>query len=148
MPRHVWSVLCGRALVDRQTGSVSLVDATVQLLVRGVLPRTDVATVSVALTLVSDWVREGEVSETAEVRYVVREPAGRILREGSSVGVDLTVDARAQTIVPIAELPLSGPGRYELTVELRASGGLGWTTCARVPLDVAETGAPAAIDHP
>ncbi len=136
MARHIWSVLCERALVDHESNSVSLIDVVEEISIDAPLPPEPVS-VPLRLALVSYWTRTArDTPEQGHTRFLVQSPLGELLARGRDIQVDLLHEVRAQTLGRIEVMPLQGEGPYHFIVEYRPLGDPGWTECTRVPVDV------------
>jgi hypothetical protein len=136
MARHVWSVFCERALVDKHTESVSLINVVEEFILEGELPANRVD-LPIQAALVSYWTRsERETSEYGRTRVRVVSPAGESLATGHVWELDLREERRAQLVSRIEMLPLQGEGIYQLVIEYRGEQETAWNEAARIPLEV------------
>lgn len=136
MARHVWSVLCERALVDQDTQSVSMIDVIEELLLEGELPagRVDVP---LQASLVTYWTRSAQdAPEQGQSRLRVLSPMGEALASGKPSDVSLREQTRAQVVSRIDSMPLEGEGVYQLVIDLRGEQDTDWSEAGRVPLEV------------
>ena len=75
MIRHVWSVLCEKSIIDRDTNNISLdVLERVAMTLQG--SREDRVLVPTPIRLVSLWQHDGESSEPGRARVRVLGPGG------------------------------------------------------------------------
>lgn len=113
MARHIWSVLCNRALLDTQTNQVSLIDVVESLRIRGPRLPSEIdgpVLVSTTLTLVTLWTRSDmATAERMRGRAVVTTPDGQVL-PGKTLDVDLHSAPRARAFMRLASLPFKGSG--------------------------------------
>lgn len=141
MIRHIWTVLCDKTIVDRDTNNVSL-DVLEQLNLAPIAEANVI--VPVPIVIASLWSRaELESPERARARIRIVDPLQRVIGE-VTIDIDLTVNIRARTFCRFGGLLVSGPGVYEFVAEIE--NGSEWTEAARVPLQVfildAATAAP------
>jgi hypothetical protein len=131
---HVWTVLCSRAVVDRETNNVSLQNVVEEITIRGA-PKPG-APVPVHLELMTLWSRTGpSVPAKGRARVTLLSPAQAELLtfEGD---VDLTQAERARSRLVYQSLPVHGTGRHLFCVEARESEQDEWRQVAIVPLKV------------
>ena len=131
---HVWTVLCSRAVVDRQTNNVSLQNVVEELTVRGTPKRG--TPVSVHVELMTLWSRASpNLPATGEARVTLLSPSQEELLtfEGE---IDLSKVERARTRLVYQSLPVHESGRYVFCVEAREKDASEWRQVAIVPLKV------------
>lgn len=142
MARLVWSVLCRRATIDKDTNSVSLMEVTEQLNVKATSfssegpNRETPLLLAWEFDLVSLWMRsDPEEPERTTERVVFVGPDGRALGEPVVTEVDLESHQRMRSRLRMNGLPLSGTGYHFFVIEQPGDQGE-WLEVARVPLDV------------
>jgi hypothetical protein len=129
---HVWTVVCTRALIDRDTNNISLVEVLEQLTVAGALPET----INLVMEIVTLWERhdlDAPARGRAQVRLVT--PDGQ-LANPLQYDVDLTTHVRTRSRVQVPGFPFRGFGRYEFRLELQPDGGVDWHEVSRTPLQI------------
>lgn len=137
MPRHIWSVLCAKGIVDRYTNNATLVEVIEALKITplGPVPNGRVH-LPVQLSLVSLWVRsDRDTPEHFEIRQVI------ILPDGSEVpSKTLTAEmqqyVRVRTFIRHEAIPFQGSGHYWIAVEYRVPPSEEWNRVANLPLDI------------
>ncbi len=145
MAIHVWTILCSKSSLDRESNNISLFDVTEQINIHysGVLPPIPI-TLQRELELVSLWMRsEMAISERPAARVTISGP-NNLRIQGPEVAVDLESAARSRSILKLGGIPVGGDGNHFLVMELRNAAGEQWQEVARIPLEVrfiAETGA-------
>jgi hypothetical protein len=145
MARHVWTVLCTKASIDRQTNNVSLFDVLDNVSVFGPAYGGGAAiAVPIQFEVAILWARSVITdAETGLARVTLVAPNGQRF-EGGTVAVELVNDFhRARTFIQINGLPLVGPGVYEFVVAYQSTGTTMWTEVDKIPLEV-EFSAPLA----
>lgn len=137
MPRHIWSVLCKRGILDRYTNSVSLIDTVEGFNLTFVqpVPEGQRVTIATAMHLVTLWIRsDRNEPETFEARPVI------IMPSGDEVGGHvLTVNLElmfVRTFMKLEAMPFEGPGLYWFAVEYRRAPTDEWARVSSVPLDL------------
>ena len=137
--RHVWSILCQDAVIDRDTNLVSLFKCIEGASIKftGGEPPTVIA---IPFKLVTFWTRSNlHISESGEARMCLLSPIGDVLHEARYT-VDLSEHRRNRTVANVSGIPYRGDGLYEFRTETEA--GDSWRELARVPLEITvESGA-------
>ena len=88
MARHVWTVVCTKAVTDPRSNNISLIDVTEQLNLSPETPLTGVAQIRFPLTVVSLWIRDDlGRPETEKVRLTHRDVDGMEISGHSSTRV-------------------------------------------------------------
>lgn len=141
MARHVWTVLCDRALIDKNSQKISLIDTVEQLVVLDEDRKTrnlgadDNVAIRTALVLVSYfWRSDPEQPETSHLRVMVVDPHGKRIPPSSDSLVPLEEHQRVRCIIKVGSFPLRGEGTYNFHVQTRPNEGSRWKTVARIPL--------------
>lgn len=151
---HVWSVLCTKAVIDKDTNLITLVDAVEELTVEvsvlkitpgGTegLPAAEVpaevwSTLPVNIEIVSLWLRRNpDEPERAAARIMLEKPNAEPHDFGKVFDVDLSGEfKRLRTRVRISGFPAKESGRYIMSVQLQQAGQSEWDEVARLPLDI------------
>jgi hypothetical protein len=134
MASLIWALCCQRAIVDRDTNGLSLIDH-LEGLTLPVLPskREDGALplVPIRFAVATYWVRSDEaVAESFDLRVRLLDPAGASHAEGKAT-VDLQSTVASRNIVGFPGLPISAAGTY--TIELSRKSGDEWNVEAASP---------------
>ena len=132
--KHLWTVLCSRAVIDRDSNNVSLQNVIEQLTVHdepspeGFWPSR--------MDLLSLWMRnEVDEPERGWGRLSLHAPSGEVKGQWE-FEIDLTDALRTRSRLTFGGLPLSEPGIYMFNLEQRASKRHKWRLAAEVPLQV------------
>ena len=129
---HVWTVLCSRAVVDRDTNNVSIQNAIEQLNIVGE-PKLG-AVVPRRFEVVTFCVRAAaEVPCRGELLLTYRSPSDEILGTFERP-INLLKHERLRDRMRFEGLPAGEPGRYYFDVELRDEGEQEWRRVAAIPL--------------
>ena len=146
MIEHIWSVVCERAIVNRDTNNVSMVEIVEEIGIphelNELMLEGKVGAIAVNLTIVSLWVRR-DVPERGHGRVMVEGPSHErpTGRSGvSAFAVDLWENARMRTIGKIGVLPFRGVGEYRFLVQLQQEGREMWEDVSSIPILVREVG--------
>ena len=134
MIRHVWTVLCSRAVIDIESHNVSIQNVLEQLTVNGA-PKPD-GKIAIPMELISSWTREEPgVPAAGEGRLSLYLPAGE-KKELLTFPIDLAENNRARIRINISELPVPEGGRYLFCTEYRNDEKDSWRLVSQVPLDI------------
>lgn len=150
MARHVWSILCKRVLVDKDSGeNLSAIDLVDYVYVHRLAPTDDLTKLTAVkfdLQLVSTWFRSRlDQPERARARLSMNYPDGARASSSEPFILELDTAVRMRTFVKVGLLPFDGPGVYEFIVELQTPDGGGWTEVAHLPIAVGIEGAPTPV---
>jgi hypothetical protein len=119
MASLIWAICCQRAIVDRETNALSLIDHLEGLTLPALPPRREdgaLPLLPLRFAVATYWIRSDEaLPETFDVRVRLVDPAGQSHAEGNAV-VDLQSAVAARSIVGFPGLPISSAGNY--TIEL------------------------------
>ncbi|MBW8876040.1 MAG: hypothetical protein JF614_13820 [Acidobacteria bacterium] len=145
---HVWTLFCKRAIIDRESNQVSLIDAIETVLI-DVSP-TEAAAVAnpgekgtaieLEATLFSFWVRSRpDVPEMGAYRVSLVAADGSLVlpvnEKEMTARIDLTEKQRVRTQIKMTVLPFRGVGRYTFQME-QGQGDGQWEVVARVPYEL------------
>ncbi len=134
---HVWTVICSRAVIDRDSNNVSIQNVIEQLTVKDE-PKPGMM-VPILLEAVTLWVRaDPNVPGQARARLTFLSPSGKAFGSVESE-IDLSKFERYRSRVHFQGLPIEEPGRHVFCVELQEEGKGGWRQVAVVPLSVVFT---------
>jgi hypothetical protein len=131
---HVWTVICSRSIIDRDTNNVSIYNVIEQINVPGE-PQPD-RVLDIIVEIVTLWVRSDfDVPSHGDARLTFISASGQ---RGGSVEfeLDLSEFERLRTRRLFEGLPVAEPGRHTWLVELRNEGEEEWQEVASVPLKV------------
>ena len=138
MIRHIWSVICMQAVIDKDTNLISLINVVEQLNIPEKPSPEKV--VGFNLEMVSYWVRESpNVSEKAKGRVLFVSPSGLILKS-IDYEIDLSTYERLRSRSRIVNFPAPESGQYMFKVEFSSEKAKKWKQVASVPLQINFTG--------
>ncbi|MGC2831922.1 MAG: hypothetical protein WB994_19950 [Candidatus Acidiferrum sp.] len=146
---HIWSLLCGKSSTDRETNNLSLFDVIEQINLLGPVPEPGQQTLlPMPFELISLWSRSDPThaeESTARIKLLAPNSVELLTQE---FPINLNPVIRLRTQMKSLAFPLSGPGRYTFTVEIRRAEA-NWEIVARIPVQIEAvaqlpTGAPAA----
>jgi hypothetical protein len=131
---HVWTVVCSRAVIDRESNNVSLQNIIEQITIGGE-PMPD-AMVPIPLEVMTLWVRANtDIPSRARTRLTFLSPSDTVLGSAESE-VDLSEYERYRVRMHFQGLPVTEPGRYTFHMELQNEGESEWHQVAAIPLRI------------
>lgn len=148
MAEHVWSVLCDRLIIDRDSNNVSL-DVLEQMNLEGGPPINlgEAAIVPYRMTLASLWTRDDPaVGERIRGRARILDPNHQ-QRVELIFDVDLTTHRRLRSRCNLNGLPITVSGVYRFVVEAERADDE-WEQVASIPLDVVLPTPPVSDPEP
>ena len=133
---HVWTVLCTRSIIDKNTNNISLLEVLEEVVAAGEAPTEDrVPELPINAQLVTLWARRESSQPTrGRARVTFESPSHKLLFQ-REYAIDLTTHSRTRKRALINGLPVPGSGWYHFKVEVRDEGDT-WREVARVPLEV------------
>jgi hypothetical protein len=131
---HVWTVLCQRSLIDRNSNNVTLIEIIEQLNITG---REDPIVVQMPMELVSLWTRrDPETRARGRYRISFIEPDNAMTLEPYVADIDLTNHSRFRTRARMGGFPIRRAGRHKFRVDLQVEGEEEWRQIVEVPVQV------------
>ena len=152
MIRHVWSVLCSKVSVDRDSNNVSLFEVIESLQLTTAAPVNFPANVPFEGTLVTLWARQRpDQPVTGQMRVRLLAPNGDQLGTFNSE-IDLNRSTRNRVIGSMSGLRIAGEGVHEIEVAWRVDTHADWHVATSLPLEIAVRVDPAIAqpraEHP
>ena len=143
MIRHVWSVLCSKASVDRHSNNVSLFEVIESLQFTTAAPFNFPVNLPFEGTLVTLWARQRrDQPVTGEMRVRLLAPNGDQLGT-FTLEVDLVRTVQNRVFSSISGLRIGGEGVHELEVAWRADARADWHVATSLPFEIAVRVDPA-----
>jgi hypothetical protein len=146
--RHVWSILCSKVSVDRETNNVSLFEIleSVQFMISTAV--TYPANFLFDANLVTLWARQdrSEPNE-GEMRVRLLAPNGDQLAMVSN-SFNFQSSLRARVIGKFNTIRVAGEGVHEWEISYRQSSQEDWRIVASIPLEISvQVVAPGEQPH-
>ncbi|MBU0510519.1 MAG: hypothetical protein KKD28_11085 [Chloroflexi bacterium] len=134
MITHIWTVLCSRAVIDRDSNNCSLQNVIEQLNIKK-KPEPE-AMLVIAFDVVTLWSRTNPgVPGRGRERLTFLSPSGTEL--GSfEISIDLSNTKRFRSQVRFEGLPVREPGLYSFRVDLQNDSETEWYQVAAIPLEI------------
>lgn len=140
MAKHVWTVLCRDALLDRFTNNVSLINIVERIELSDIAnehPGENPIPRKLKIDIVSFWVRSDPATpETGTARISLITPDGSRTKPSLLPPLDLENTFRVLIFGERQKLPYVGPGIYEHLVEVATQDQKDWQEVARIPIEV------------
>ena len=132
---HVWTVLCSRAVIDKDSNNASLETALEIVTVMGApLPQ---AMLPIPFDVMTAWIRaDPDIPCRGKMRLVFVLPSGETFGSPIEAEIDLTGNERHRQKVHFPGLPVAEAGRHIARVELQNEGESEWHQVAAVPLTI------------
>ncbi len=134
MIQHVWTIYCAKAIQDKDTNNVTIVD-NIEKLTMTVPPDVpDNINIAVDQVLVSMWFNDDEKDGSAGVlRITIVAPSGRKI---NTIEVDFTIKplAFSRIFAKLKGFALFGPGVYRFVIHVKATGDSRWKRVATIPV--------------
>lgn len=131
---HVWTVVCSRAVIDRDSNNVSLQNVIEQFTITEE-PRPE-AVIPIRMDVVTLWARADlDVPDRGRMRLTLRSPSGVEVRQ-AELEIDLTEFKRHRARARFERMPASEPGRHVFQVELQNDEEGQWLQVAAIPVEV------------
>ncbi len=136
MIEHVWTVLCARASIDKETNNISLFEVVEQLQVVGPRPPDDATVlIPVSMELVTLWERtDWAIPTRGTARMALRLPDNQLYEAPLEMAVDLSTSPRHRSVMKFGAIPFRLPGVIRFEVSIRGDGQANWRIVAKVPL--------------
>ncbi len=134
MIQHVFSVLCMRTVIDRESNNLSLFE----VIERVTAPAgSDEGMLNLTLDFVTVWSRSDlNVACSGRARIRIQAPNGTALGDHVIYEVDLQEFSRTRNVVRLGSVPFRGAG-YHFFVFEREGAEDQWQEVARIPLELA-----------
>jgi hypothetical protein len=133
---HVWTVICSRSVIDRDSNNISLHNVLEQITIAQEVDPEQVAVIPTKFEVVTLWARS-DFDEPAEgeQRLTLIAPSGETLVTGEAK-IDLSEFRRTRYRAKFEGLPTKGRGRYVFRIECRTNGNAAWSQAADIPLEL------------
>lgn len=152
MPRHRWSLLCRRAIVDKHSNLLSILEVLEETVMQESPPRDapeDQIGIALDGFLVSVWDRDyPEKPETFWQTVTVTGPKGEAFRDAIRLEGNLRDHLRIRLLMGIRAIKFQGPGVYTFNVHCSETEGDVGELVDQVPLVVKAPPDPTSSTEP
>jgi hypothetical protein len=128
-----WSIICGRAIFDAVTQSVSLIDVIDQVKVPPI-PEGEAVTLPLQPTMVTEW-RFDEAAQKPEFKIRLIDPDGNAVNESPPFSVLRHPGDRTKTLTTLPPLEFRKLGIYRYVISSRGLDSEAFEDVATVPLN-------------
>lgn len=133
MIKHIFSVICNRTSIDKETNSLSIFNVIEQITILSEPDKT--VRIPLYFEVISQWARSDEnVPCIGTAKAYMCDQAG-ISNIPVEIKIDLTKNIFARTIIRISGIELRGPGMYEFHIDLKTEKD-DWSPISSVPFQV------------
>src|SRR5258706_4405510 len=132
MIKHIWSVLCLKALIDSDTNNLTIVDVLEELSINvssapvanaGVNTGMNRIDIPITYEVVSLWIRDSaKTKETVTLKVEVIDPSGKELNMFEQPAEMKEGLLRYRTRLKISGMEVTTPGRYTFHVKIKEEG--------------------------
>lgn len=137
MITHLWTVLCLKSSVDKDTNNISLFSILEQITISGPpLPQGLTGLLPMEFEVVNLWYNSPDVGpQNGHARISLKDSSGNILAI-HEFEADVTRFSRHRTISKVNGIPFREPGTYQLLLQLRREGDTEFRDMISYPLDI------------
>lgn len=138
MIRHIWTVICSRAVIDKESNNVSLFDVLEEARLRTAESDTEkpVIPFPIAIAWVTTWQREPIENPThSRGKDIILSPTGEVLVE-NEYPIDLSKFKRVRAKRNVANFPVSESGMYRFRTQIWNEEKNVWEAVSDIPLDI------------
>jgi len=134
MIRHVYTILCTKAVIDSETNNISLIDS-IERLSGPNIPEQGQGVLAISADFVTLWTRSDLARpERGRARVRILDPTGNPCGDPVSYTIELGEFVRVRALSRFSGFPFRGVGVYNLCVDQETDGN--WHEEARYPLEV------------
>jgi hypothetical protein len=138
--KNIWSAIFNRAIIDRKTGSLSLIDSMEEVTVNFSKPEElNLAkkNIPVKFTIIGLWYDEN-ISKKREFDYLVEihDPQGEKISEFNNTPAFEEGKKRLRTIVDVNGMGVTPEGDYRVVVKFKQKDDSEYKTVSEIPLSI------------
>ena len=146
MAKHLWTVLCRRAVIDSATRNTSMFDTLDEV---GFTPEEELPdewiNIPLEATFVTFMVRSNkEIPEKPQLKLEIIGPNGQKHPDSHVITADLHSHWRGRTIIQMRAIPFRAFGTHWYVISLGDAGSNLWTEAVRLPLEYKLVKSPQA----
>jgi hypothetical protein len=141
MLKNIWSILCARSIIDKETNNISIYDALEQLEVEVKIKNNEGIPVAINLPIeyevVGMWLRENTEKEIkAELIIELFNPKGKIIKTfNQSIEMPAKMK-RLRSRLRIKGFTVEMPGGYLFKVKIKEADQVEFRVVSELPLEV------------
>jgi len=138
MIRHIWTVICLRAVIDKESNNVSLFDVLEEVRITTSESNIEEPMIPfpVKIAWVTTWQREPiEYPGHSRGKDTILSPTGKIVVE-NEYPIDLSKHKRLRTKRNVANFPVSESGMYSFRTQIWNEEKNAWEGVSDIPVDI------------
>jgi hypothetical protein len=137
MITHLWTVLCSKSSIDKETNNVSLFSVIEQVTISGpTLPQGQTGLVPMEFELVILWYNSPVAGpQRGHARILFKDSSDNTLST-FEFDADVTSSRRHRTTAKVNGLPFREPGTYRFLLQLNLEGETEFKDIISYPLDI------------
>jgi len=130
--RHIWTVVCKHAVIDKDTNLISLLDVLEEITIFD-KPKPG-GLVNFPIEFMSLWIRD-DLSKPCKGIYRMRyiKPSGENISIGPEIGVDLSEFERSRNKLSFQGVRVDQGGEINFIIEVKTED-LNWLEIAKIPI--------------
>ncbi|MFW9940463.1 MAG: hypothetical protein ACFFFT_05440 [Candidatus Thorarchaeota archaeon] len=140
MIENVWTVICQRSVVDKDTNNLSIFDVLEQFTITAPkLPKSrdnKKTIIPLSFEVISFWIKKNmDHPETGTAKLTFKAPNGN-QEEGAIFDINLQKHKRFRSKIKVAGIPFYGSGEYVFIVYLKNEKTGKWKEVSKVPIEI------------
>lgn len=144
MIKHIWTVLCQKTIIDKDSNNISVIDVMEELKINYSFKENNSnnneinrINIPIKYEIVSLWMRDKyDLEENIDLKIVLNDPNGKELKTFDQKVVMKENLLRYRTIVKFEGIGLNVPGVYLFEIKIKENGKENYRSVANVPLEV------------
>lgn len=136
--KHIWTILCKRAILDRPTGNISLIDIIEELTVKDPQQSSEderEKIINTNFSLVSYWRKNSSDQEEINLKIIEEAPNGKTLKSAEKrLSIPKDKD-KLRIHFTFEELKVIDSGKYLIKVKRRTNQE-NYEMISEVPIDI------------
>lgn len=136
MIEHIWTVICSRSIINKETNNITLFEVLEQLNLMEPplpLPEGTIGGIPIIFEVVTLWNRSNDEPTMGRARLQLLTPSGSVINE-HEYSIDLTDHSRARAKTQVVGLPVQEFGRHQFRMQLWDEDNNQWRDVTSVPL--------------
>ncbi len=130
MIKHIFSLICNRTSIDKDTNSLSIFNVIEQITVFSEPEKT--VQLPMHFEIISQWMRSEEnIPCSSNAKIYLCDPQG-ISKTNVEIKIDLLKNIVGRTIIRVSGIELRGPGMYKFQIEIQQEN-TEWIKIASIP---------------
>jgi hypothetical protein len=138
MINHIWTVICSKSIIDRESNNISLSNVLEQINITrsAEFEEGKAGLIPINYELVTLWMREREDQPDRIMAKITFISSSGPLPPANEFEVDLSQHIRTRTILRGNGLPFNEPGIYYFQIEVQKATLGDWEIVAKIPLQI------------